>query len=57
MDVKVGDIITCYGNEDAVNRMLELAKVGVETDFLYVKDSKHGIWLEVVKEVVKVISK
>lgn len=26
MDVKVGDIITCYGNEDAVNRMLELAK-------------------------------
>lgn len=53
MDVKVGDIITCYGNEDAVNRMLELAKVGVETDFLYVKDGKHGIWLEVVKVISK----
>lgn len=53
MNIKVGDIITCYGNEDAVNRMFELAKVGVETDFLYVKDDKHGIWLEVVKVISK----
>lgn len=28
----------------------ELLKAGIYTDFLYYKDGKRGLWLEVVKD-------
>ena len=49
MKLNIGDTIKCAGKEDCVNMMLELAKEGVETDFLYEKDGKKGFWLEVEK--------
>jgi hypothetical protein len=47
--LKVGDTIKCANKEDCVNTMTELAKCGVETDFLYEKDGKKGLWLVVMK--------
>lgn len=36
--IKVGDTIKCHDKDDCVNYMNELAKCGIETDFLYEKD-------------------
>ena len=49
MKLSIGDTIKCADKEDCVNMMLELAKEGVETDFLYEKVGKKGFWLEVEK--------
>lgn len=49
MKLSIGDTIKCADKEDCVNMMLELAKEGVETDFLYEKDGKKDFWLEVEK--------
>lgn len=49
MKLSIGDTIKCADKEDCVNMMLELAKEGDETDFLYEKDGKKGFWLEVEK--------
>lgn len=49
MKLSIGDTIKCADKEDCVNMMLELAKEGVETDFLYEKDGKKSFWLEVEK--------
>lgn len=49
MDLKVGDTIQCTDADDAINYMTELAKEGIETDFLYKKNGVEGLWLEVVK--------
>lgn len=50
--LKVGDTIKCHDKDDMVSTMMELAKEGVETDFLYEKDGGRGLWLEVT-EVTK----
>ena len=47
--LKVGDTIKCADKEDCVNVMVNLAKEGIETDFLYEKDGEEGLWLEVIK--------
>ena len=47
--LKVGDTIKCADKEDCVNTMVNLAKEGIETDFLYEKDGEQGLWLEVIK--------
>lgn len=47
--LKVGDAIKCADKEDCVNAMVNLAKVGIETDFLHEKDGKKGLWLEVIR--------
>lgn len=44
-DLKVGDTIKCVDNNDAIDAMTKLAKDGIQTDFLYEKDGKKGIWL------------
>lgn len=49
MKLSIGDTIKCADKEGCVNMMLELAKEGIETDFLYEKDGKKGFWLEVEK--------
>lgn len=49
MKLSIGDTIKCADKEDCVNMMSELAKEGVETDFLYEKDGERGFWLEVEK--------
>lgn len=49
MKLSIGDTIKCADKEDCVNMMLELAKEGVETDFLYEKDGKKGFCFEVEK--------
>ena len=46
--MKVGDTIKCADKEDCVNAIVNLAKEGIETDFLYEKDGKKGLWLEVI---------
>lgn len=35
--MKIGDTIQCANADDAINTMTELAKEGIETDFLYKK--------------------
>lgn len=47
--LKVGDTIKCADKEDMISTMQELAKENIETDFLYEKDGKQGLWLEVIK--------
>lgn len=47
--MNVGDTIKCRDKDDMVDTMVELAKDGIETDFLYEKDGVKGLWLEVVK--------
>ena len=48
-DLKKGDTIQCADADDAINTMKELAKNGVQTDFLYEKDGVKGLWLQVIK--------
>lgn len=47
--LKAGDTIKCAGKEDMISTMQDLAKEGVETDFLYEKYGEQGLWLEVIK--------
>ena len=47
--IKVGDTIKCHDKDDCVNYVNELAKCGIETDFLYEKDGEYGLWLVVTK--------
>ena len=47
--LKVGDTIKCSDKNDLIHTMKELAKAGVETDFLYEKDGENGLRLEVIK--------
>lgn len=51
LELQVGDTIQCGDTDDVVKTMKDLAKEGVETDFLYEKDGVQGLWLEV--KVVK----
>ena len=50
--LNVGDTIKCADADDCINTMSELAKEGIETDFLYEKDGVKGIWL-IVERVEK----
>lgn len=45
-ELQIGDTIQCANPADMVNTMTELAKEGVDTDFLYEKDGEKGLWLE-----------
>ena len=47
--LKVGDTIKCANKEDLLTTHNELASNGVYTDFLYEKDGKEGLWLEVTR--------
>lgn len=47
--LKVGDTIKCADKEYCVNTMVNLATEGIETDFMYEKDRKKGLWLEVIR--------
>ena len=47
-ELKKGDTIKCKDKDDMVNTFMELQKVGVDTDFLYEKDGKKGLWLIVL---------
>lgn len=47
--LKVGDTIKCANADDMINTMTELAKEDIETDFMYEKDGKKGLWLEVIR--------
>lgn len=54
--IKVGDTIKCRDKDDMVNTLTDLAREGIETDFMYEKDGENGLWLvvtDVVKDVVK----
>lgn len=48
--LKAGDTIKCRDAVDAIRMSEELLKAGIYTDFLYYKDGKWGLWLEVVKD-------
>lgn len=47
--LNVGDTIKCHDKEEMIDLMIELAKEGIETDFLHEKDGEKGLWLEVIK--------
>ncbi len=47
--VRIGDTIKCRDTDDMLEAMKNLADSGVETDFLYEKDGKEGLWLVVTK--------
>ena len=47
---KAGDTIKCRVTAGAIRMSEELLKAGIYTDFLYYKDGKRGLWLEVVKD-------
>lgn len=47
--LKVGDTIKCADEEDLLNTHNDLDLNGVYTDFLYEKDGKKGLWLEVIR--------
>lgn len=48
--LNVGDTIECRDADDATRMSKELLEAGIYTDFLYYKDGKRGLWLEVVKD-------
>lgn len=48
--LKVGDTIKCNDPKDMVSTMQDLAKSGIEADFMYEKDGKKGYWLIVTGE-------
>ena len=45
--LSVGDTNQCGDTDNVVKTMKDLAKKGVETDFLYDRDGVQGLWLEV----------
>lgn len=47
--MKVGDIIKCRDADDAADTTIELAKLGIETDFVFERNGQPGYWLEVTK--------
>ena len=47
--MNVGDTIKCNNPDEAVEVMNELARGGVETDFVYEMNGEKGIWLIVTK--------
>lgn len=49
MAIHKDDTIKCIDKNDLIETMYALEKVGVETDFLYEKDGKKGLWLIVTK--------
>lgn len=48
--LKVGDTIQCHDADDMIDYMQALLSEGIDTDFLYEKDGKKGLWL-IVTEV------
>ena len=48
--LKKGDTIKCHDKDDMISTMMALAKEGIETDFLYEKDGKKGLWLVITRE-------
>lgn len=47
--MKVGDTMECANAADMIETMYELNRAGIETDFLYERDGKKGLYLQVVK--------
>lgn len=47
--MEIGDTIECANADDMIEIMQELAKQGIETDFMYEKKGKRGLWLIVTK--------
>lgn len=48
IELKVGDTIKCHDKDDMADTFQALQKEGVDTDFLYEKDGKKGLWLIVL---------
>lgn len=46
--LEVGDTIQCRDKEEMVKYMMALAQEGIDSDFLYEKDGKKGLWLVVI---------
>lgn len=45
--VNIGLVIKCADRDDAVEMMRVLAKDGICTDFVFERNGKEGIWLEI----------
>ena len=48
-----GDTIKCHDADDMIKTMRDLAKCGIETDFMYEKDGVKGLWLKITKCAVE----
>lgn len=44
----VGDTIQCRDKEEMVKYMMALAQEGIDSDFMYEKDGKKGLWLVII---------
>ena len=51
--MKKGDAIKCHDKEECIYIMGELEKEGYGVDFLYEKDGRQGLWLEITKGIRK----
>ena len=47
--MKIGDTIQCRDKADMVETMYQLQREGIDTDFIYEREGKKGLWLKVVK--------
>ncbi len=43
--LRAGDTIKCHSYEQMHQKLEELKKVGIRSDYLYFKDGKEGMWL------------
>ena len=47
IDLKIGDVIRCHDKVDAIETHNELARNGIQTDFVFERNGKQGLWLEI----------
>ena len=47
IDLKIGDVIRCHDKVDIIEMHNELARNGIQTDFVFERNGKQGLWLEI----------
>lgn len=47
--IKTGDVIRCTDQDDMIETMTQLARLDIETDFVYEIAGREGFWLIVTK--------
>jgi len=47
-ELQKGDFIECRDKDDMVETFVELQKCDIDTEFVYERNGKKGLWLEVL---------
>lgn len=45
LNLKAGDTIKCYDNQEMYKVFTQLKKLGIRSDFIYEKDGEIGKWI------------